>query len=348
MIGKGAKALNRDRVENAEDSNFDLSHPLVGLSLGILGTVLVQSSSVSTTTIVSMVGSVLTIPEAVPMVIGANIGTTVTNTIVSVGHVSRDAEFRRAFAAATIHDFFNLLATIILLPIELMTGFISKSAVYVVETLNLDPESGAEFKSPIKSAVGSVSKGIHGVLKDLFGPGGTVPAVILMLLALLLIFVCLALITKNMRHLIADRLEASMNSVLAKSGLLGLGIGIVLTIAVQSSSITTSILVPMCGAGVLRLSNAYPIILGANLGTTTTALLASIVRGPAGLTVAVVHLLFNTLGIVLLYPIPAARRIPMILAEKLAEIATRRKIFVLAYMVGVFLLLPALIVLILS
>ena len=85
------------------------NNPFVALLLGILATALVQSSSTVTSVIVGLVAGGLPIGMAIPMVMGANLGTTITNTIVSMGHVRDRAEFRRAFAAATVHDFFNLL-----------------------------------------------------------------------------------------------------------------------------------------------------------------------------------------------------------------------------------------------
>lgn len=53
---------------------------------------------------------------------GANIGTSVTNTIVALGQVGDRDEFRRAFAGATVHDMFNWLTVIIMLPIEWISG----------------------------------------------------------------------------------------------------------------------------------------------------------------------------------------------------------------------------------
>ncbi len=113
-----------------------VTNPLAGLFAGILATVLVQSSSVSTSTIVGLVGTgTLSIAAAVPMVMGANIGTSVTNTLVSLGHIRRPEEFRRAFAGATVHDFFNLLAVAVFLPLELATGFLSRTAQWLADLL---------------------------------------------------------------------------------------------------------------------------------------------------------------------------------------------------------------------
>ena len=138
----------------------------------------------------------------------------------------------------------------------------------------------------------------------------------------------------------ADRIEQWLNRVLSRSGLLGLAIGAVITAAVQSSSITTSLLVPMFGAGVLTLEAGFPIMLGANIGTTITALLASTVTGPAGLTIAVVHLLFNVSGTLIFFPVKSVRRIPIRLSEKLADLAVRNWIWIVVYVVGVFIVVP--------
>jgi sodium-dependent phosphate cotransporter len=160
-------------------------------------------------------------------------------------------------------------------------------------------------------------------------------------IALALIAVCLIYITRNMRVLISGPLELALNRVLGKSGFLGILVGTLMTIAVQSSSITTSLLVPMCAAGVLTLRNAFPIMMGANIGTTVTALLASLAAdNQAGLTIALVHTLFNLIGVCILYPIPAVRRIPLRLARLLAVRAQRNVLWVVFYVVGVFILLP--------
>ena len=90
--------------------------------IGIIVTVLVQSSSTSTSIIVGLVSTGLPVKTAIPMVMGANIGTSVTNTIVSFTQMSEREEFKRAFAAATVHDMFNWLTVIILVLVESVTS----------------------------------------------------------------------------------------------------------------------------------------------------------------------------------------------------------------------------------
>jgi sodium-dependent phosphate cotransporter len=318
-----------------------IRNPFAGLSLGVLFTVLVQSSSTTTSTIVAVVGSgTLSVQAAVPMIMGANIGTTVTNTLVSLGSIRRSREFQRAFAAATVHDFFNLLCVAVLLPVELATRVLSNSAAWMTGLLAGGAATGGKYDSPVKGAIKGAHKALLGGLEAV-GLEGTALGVAALVLGIGLTMVSLFYITRNMRRVLAGNIERAMNRALERSGLVPLGIGIALTIAVQSSSITTSLLVPMCAAGVLSLHNAFPVMLGANIGTTVTALLASLAQDrPEALTIALVHLLFNCAGVLLFYPFPAMRRIPIEMALGLARLATRSRLWVLAYVVGIFVLLP--------
>jgi solute carrier family 34 (sodium-dependent phosphate cotransporter) len=318
-----------------------VSNPISGLCAGLLATVLVQSSSVSTSTIVGMVGAgTLPVSLAVPMIMGANIGTTVTNTLASLASIRRPEEFRRAFAAATVHDFFNLFAVLLLLPLELLTGLLSGTADYLSDNLR-----GAEFTTgePRRSAIRVAVRYPVGMIRDMIEPGPTM-SVIFLVLGLGLIFLALTLITKNMRRLVADQVEQVMNRIIGRGGgAAGIVVGIGVTVAVQSSTITTSILVPLVAAGLLTLRSCYPITLGANVGTTITALLASLaVVRPEGLTIALVHTMFNVTALILIYPVRQVRDIPVRLAEATAELAVRNHTIVFAYVVGLFLVLPLL------
>jgi solute carrier family 34 (sodium-dependent phosphate cotransporter) len=274
------------------------------------------------------------------MIMGANIGTTVTSTLASLGSIRRADEFRRAFAAATVHDFFNLFAVLVLLPLELLTGVLSSAAEWLTEILrgaDFDPTQPA--KSPIRVAV----KLPVGWAEGLIEPGALSAAVFLGL-GLALIFFALAFITRNMRRLVAGGVERAMNRLIGRGGgAIGILVGIGVTVAVQSSTITTSILVPLVAAGILTLQSSYPITIGANIGTTITALIASLaVMRPEGLTIALVHLLFNLTATALIFPIPQIRLIPVRLAEGIATIAIRRRVIVFVYGVSVFLILPIL------
>ncbi len=341
----GIKVLGADTQERLFST---VSNPLAGLFVGILATVLVQSSSASTSIIVGLVASgAVSLDAAVPMIMGANIGTTVTNTLVSLGHVRQTREFERAFAAATVHDFFNVFAVAVLLPLELATGMLSKAATWASE--RLVGSSGSSWKSPIKSWVNWPVDRLRDMVEWVSTATGYV-SVALVSLGLVIILTSLTFITKNMRRLVADRVERSLNTMLGRGGgALAMLLGLVVTIAVQSSSITTAILVPLAASGVLSLRNAYPVTLGANVGTTVTAVLAAMAASRTdALTIAFVHTLFNVTGIVLLYPVPALRDLPIRAAEALARLAAHRRRWALVYVVTMFLVVPVLGVIVLN
>jgi len=316
------------------------SNPFVALFIGVFATVLFQSSSTTTSLIVGMVSSgALGISGAIPMIMGANIGTTVTNTIVSVGHINKGNEFKRAFAASTVHDFFNILAVIIIFPIEITFHFIEKLARTLAEilfgsVLNVDV---LQAKSPIKAAVKSGAKLIESFTFD--------NNIVYLVISVLITFLCLASIVKLLRSLVLEKIEAFFDQYIFKTALRAIGFGIILTIMVQSSSITTSLVVPLAGAGVLTLQKIFPFTLGANIGTTVTALLAALTGTVAALIAAISHLLFNIFGILIIYCIPQLRAIPLMLAEKISELSVKNKFIPIIYLLIMFGAIPLSIIL---
>ena len=329
--------------EGVQEQLFtSVNNPIAALCVGILATVLAQSSSVTTSTIVGLVGTgLLPVEAAVPMIMGANIGTTVTATLVSLGHLRRSNEMRDAFAAATVHDYFNLLAVAVLLPLELTTHVLARSATWLTD--RLVGAGGGTFNSPIQAAVKGPARWVRSVV-EATGASGTLLGVLLIVVGLLFIFLALAFITSNMKALVADRMEQSINAFLARSGgAAAMLLGLVITMAVQSSSITTSIMVPLAASGVLTLRSVYPVTLGANVGTTITGILASLaISRPEALTIALVHTLFNIGGILLFYPVPAMREIPLRLATATGEFAGRRPVAVVSAVGFCFVVVPAL------
>ena len=334
----GISAFGGDFVDGVFAS---VVNPLAGLAAGILATVLVQSSSVTTATIVGLVGSgALPVETAVPIVMGANIGTTVTNTLASLGHVRQGPYFERAFAAATMHDYFNIIAVAILLPLEVAFGLVSTIATGAAESFGDLLPRGGTGSSPIKDAISAPVNWFEETIASLGWDSAA--GAILLVTGLILIFSALWVITRQMKRVMSGRMETAINGILGKgAGIGALGVGLLMTMAVQSSSITTSLLVPLVAAGVLTLENAFPVTLGANVGTTITALLASLAADSSdALVIAMAHVTFNVIGILIIYPWPVLRRIPLWLAQVTAAAATRRKSLVAGYVVGLFVLLP--------
>lgn len=342
-LGAGFRLLGEDVL----DSFFEATqNPFIGLMVGILATTLVQSSSVTTSMIVGLVAAPVNpipIANAVPMIMGANIGTTVTNTLASMAHIGRKEEFRRAFSVATVHDFFNYMAVLILLPLEIFTGFLRRSATVLSDVLA--GFGGADYESPIKAAIKAGSVPIEATLSALL-PTERAMAVAYIVVSAALIFATLISIVRIMRSSMQERMEVLVSRALARNAWIAIAVGIIATVMVQSSSITTSLMVPLAGAGVLTLNQAFPVTLGANLGTTVTALLAALAatdqNAQAGLTIALVHLLFNLSGTILIYPYEPIRRIPLRMARGLADLAVKSKVLAIGYVALLFYAVPVL------
>ena len=343
-LGDGFKLLGQDVVEGFFRATAD---PFVGLIVGLLATTLVQSSSVSTAMIVGLVAAPenpLPLSNAVPMIMGANIGTTVTNTIVSLAHMGRREEFEKAFPVAICHDVFNYICVLLLLPLEVYTGFLQKTAT-TLGTLVQD-FSGYQYESPLKTLLSAGMKPITLAVESIFLNAGP-QAIVLIGLSVTLIFTALYLLVRVLRSLVDTKVEGIVDKSLGSSPLLAILVGITITVMVQSSSITTSVLVPLAAAGLLSLERAFPITIGANIGTTITALLAALgVAGAnaiAGLEIALVHLFFNISGTLLIYPVKAIRRVPLRAAQALTQVAIRSRRLTVVVVAALFYGVPTLI-----
>ena len=344
-LGDGFRLLGRDLL----DAFFTTTeNPFMALMVGILATTLVQSSSVTTVMVVGLVAAPenpLPVANAVPMIMGANIGTTVTNTVVSLAHMGRRDEFFRAFSVATCHDFFNFMTVAVLLPLEITTGYLRRAAVALASTFG--GVSGVTYENPLKKALKTGLEPLKSLAGALF-EAEQAQGVLLVLISGLFIFGALLLLVRVMRAATQSSIEVFITRFLGRSALVSILLGAVLTVMVQSSSITTSLLVPLAGAGLLTLEQAFPVTIGANVGTTVTALLATLAvsgaNAHAGVEIALVHLLFNLSGIALIYPVPFIRRLPLVAARSLARAAVESRKWALVYVLGLFYGLPAILV----
>ncbi len=290
------------------------SNPVAGLIIGIVATSIIQSSSTTTSIVVGLVaGGAFSLQSAIPILMGANIGTTITNTLVSMGHVTHRVEFRRAFSASIVHDFFNICAVIALFPLEIHFHLIEKTAEAMGNSFT--HAGGMKLFNPLKAIINPAIDLLHGMFEFL-----PYESVFLMILALVFIFSALTFLIKTIRSLVLNKLEHIINNYLFKNDFFGFVLGILMTAIVQSSSVTTSLIVPLAGAGVISIRQIFPYTLGANIGTTFTALLAAMTtQNPVAVTAAFAHLVFNIFGIALFYPI---RFIPIRAAEFVGEKAS--------------------------
>jgi len=316
------------------------SNPFVGLFIGILATSIVQSSSSTTSIVVGMVaGGALEISNAIPIIMGANIGTSITSTIASLPQINRSNEFRRAFAAATVHDIFNFLSVIVLFPLQLTTNFLGIVSVALADSFK--DVGGLNFLNLVKAITKPVANFIIELIKNIFEDGILYKWIVL-IISLIFLFFALKYMTASLKILIMSKAKAWFDQLLFKNAPRAMAVGLILTILVQSSSITTSLVISMAGAGLLTLIQIFPYTLGANVGTTITAILAALVTGNiAAVTVAFAHLIFNLVGIIIWWPL---KIVPITLAQKFAEYSTKNKLIPLAYVVILFFIIPLLVI----
>lgn len=338
MIGSGFKVATGD---HAKELFSFASNPIMGLIIGMVATALIQSSSTVTSIIVGMVAGGLPITIAIPMMMGANIGTSITNTLVSLGHVARKDEFQRAFNAATIHDFFNVMSVLIFLPLEMAFGVLEYLSGAIVALLDTGSTSGMDGFNPIKAITQPALDVVSGMLSAL---PSVYPGVFKILIGIGLIVLSITYMGRIMKSLMVGKAKEILHRSIGKGPLSGITSGALMTVLVQSSSTTTSLVVPLVGSGILKAKDIYPFTLGANVGTCITALIAALgvvgVNAGFALQIAIVHLLYNVIGVTLIYGLPMLRNIPLDLSYKLSVMVADTKLYGVAYIGGLFFCMP--------
>jgi sodium-dependent phosphate cotransporter len=405
LMGNAFKGLSG---RGAAQMIGSVDNPVAGVAFGVLGTVLLQSSSTSTSVVVTMVAAdILSVHNAIPIIMGANIGTSVTSSIVSHVHITDKQEFKRGFQGATVHGAFNFLTVLILFPLEVSTGVLAMTSNSVAEmVLGADLQ---KWDSPVKVLTKPATKPIIGIDKDLIKEvakgctpckktddglckhdvkegdsyvkgtmacddsfchdvkkvddekynfciseeewtrkhmeeerivksgyarelGDVVGSTVVLMFALFLLCFALYWIVRILHYLVlasgrqsgeGDEQSKFMKitrKVLGMNPVLSIIYGALMTIAVQSSSIVTSTLTPLVALGIITLEEVLPLTLGANIGTTCTAFIASVVSGSQdAIQVSICHLFFNILGILIWFPIPAMRKVPLAWARLMGE-----------------------------
>ena len=338
IIGTGFKIATSDQAE----SLFEFAkNPVAALVIGMTATALIQSSSTVSSIIVAMVAGGLPISIAIPMIMGANIGTSITSTLVSLGHIRNKEEFQRAFSAATVHDFFNVMAVFIFLPLEMLFGLLAKISSSIINLFSGGVELSSSGFNPIKMVTGPVKNFIADLVSSL---PEIAQGIVLASIGLILIIVSISMMAKVMRKLMVGRARDILHKAIGKNAITGISSGTVVTVLVQSSSTTTSLMVPLVGTGVLKTRDVYPFTLGANIGTCITALIAALAAtgeyAVFAMQIAIVHLCFNALAVTMIYGIPLLREIPIKMSEILSHAVADKKVLGLAYIASLFFVVP--------
>lgn len=313
------------------------SNPFTGLFIGLLVTAIIQSSSATTSIVVALVASgSITLPAAVPIIMGANIGTTITSTIVSLGFITKKKEFRRAVAAGTYHDFFNILTTIILFPLEYYFGFLSGMARNIATRFFHEPAGAVSVDF---SFLGGRFESLINLLKGMINNG-----FLLGFLSIALLFGSIIFFRKVITHILGFGTPEKFQRFFFRNTLKSFGWGLLTTAAIRSSTVTTSLVVPLVAKKVVKLKSAVPFILGANIGTTITAFLAATFNSNAAISIAIAHFLFNLIGVLIFLPIPFVKDIPLKLANGLGRLTLRYRLVGFSYLLFTFFFIPFLLI----
>ncbi|TDH65545.1 hypothetical protein CCR75_005691 [Bremia lactucae] len=334
---------------------FDFAdNPVAGLMIGTIATALLHSSGTVTSIVVALVGSGgMTIRQGVYVIMGANIGTCITCIMVAFGQVGDRARFQRAMAAATVHDMYNLWSVFVLFPIEIVLHPLEKLSL----AMSNAQTNGGAFSSPVDTIVNPLAKEILVVDKkaiyavatgsevcepsQTFVEGGMFKGSSMSDGAIgsitALIGFCILMLAKVFK----GPTKRLISKLLNYNGYINIVVGTMITFCVHSSTVVTSTLTPLAGLGVISLEQVYPLVIGANLGTTGTALLAALVTGKSdSVAIALVHFWFNFFGILLFYPIPITRRPILSWARSLAFSSAAWPLTAVIFLVVLFLLAP--------
>jgi sodium-dependent phosphate cotransporter len=340
MMGGGLQQAAQDGRNEETIRGFIESFsrsPVVALFIGVIVTAVFQSSSFTTSLVVGLVAArTLTVAQAIPLVMGANVGTTVTNTLVSLGHLSRRDEFRRAFAGAVVHDIFNLLTVAVLFPIEVAFHPLEWAAARLSPTAGV--VEGQKFPGLLDYICDPVIDAFIG-FNRLVGMGNTASGIVVTIVAAALLFLSLVYTVKVLKRLVLVRVERFFDRVLFRNALMSFLVGLVLTFIVQSSSVATSMIVPLLGAGLLSLPQVFPYTVGSNIGTTIKMMLVALATGqPACVQIAWVHLLFNCAGGAIFMPL---KFVPIGIATYLGRKVEKNRAYAIVHLAFVFIIIPA-------
>ncbi|WKY16791.1 hypothetical protein Q1695_001421 [Nippostrongylus brasiliensis] len=302
--------------------------------------------------------------------------------------------FRRAFAAATLGDVFNVCCIFVILPLELATGFIEKLSWLIVDPLIA--EQGISLKTldlltdPVNRMILEVNEPElrNATIDDDFFPpdhsfvyrcvfrngsriyncpythifaysslSDTVIGWIVLLGSIVVLIFCLIGIVYLIQALLQGPSAKYVRGLLSRecpgrwkfcTGYTVMLVGLIITLAIQSNNIFSSSLTPLVGSGVITLDQMYPLLLGANIGGSFSAVLAALTadgsRFEKTLQMAVCQVLYNIIGTFMFYLIPWTRVLPIYLARRLGEVTDQYRWFIVVFILVFFVLIPAVVI----
>ncbi|MGY6520330.1 MAG: Na/Pi symporter [Mongoliitalea sp.] len=333
MLSVSMTKLNSDLAREIFQAT---NNPFVGLFIGLLITAMVQSSSTVTAMIVAVVASgSITLQQAVPMVMGANIGTTITSTLVAFSYIMKKNEFKKALSAGVLHDVFNILTVLILFPLEIYFGLLSSAASYLTHALF---ENNTKYASDYAYNV-IFTRPITLWISNLISS-----PILMMLLSILLVFAAIKFLSDTVFKSYISSNYAKVSKFIFKQPFWAFFYGVFFTAAVQSSTVTTSLIVPAVANRKVSLLKAFPFIIGANIGTTITAAIAALYKNEAAIALAMMHFLFNIIGAMIFLPFTPIRNIPVRISTFIGTESVKTRLVGFAYILFTFFIIPFLLI----
>ncbi|MEM9832243.1 MAG: Na/Pi symporter [Bacteroidota bacterium] len=313
------------------------TNPFIGLFIGLLLTAVIQSSSISTSIIVALVGSgTISLSAAVPIVMGANVGTTLTSTIVSLSYITHKRAFRKAISAGVVHDVYNIILVVLLFPLEHYYQALSRTSLWLVNSLSI---TNVQSDDNLVYLGFSPDGGLGESFLDTIGINW-----LLLILSFSMLFFSIKYISNIISKSLIGESKDKLKEYLFHNPYKAFLWGGTLTAAVQSSSITTSLIIPLVATSKVSLMKSFPFIIGANIGTTITALVASFFATEVAVSIAIVHLLFNLLGVLIFLPLSSMRRIPVTIAAFFGHLTLRNRLYGFLYIILMFFIIPFLLI----
>jgi sodium-dependent phosphate cotransporter len=307
--------------------------PFIAIFIGLLSTALIQSSSSVTSIAVAIVASqAITLEMGIYIIMGANVGTTITSNIISLGFITNKPLFRKALSAAAAHDFFNMLTVIILFPLEHYYQILSKAAKMVAGLVSRDP---VDVNYSISDSGIFWLNSLATRLYDIVGISW-----IVLVISMVILVLSIKMFSSYSYRLMIGSSRDKIQSFIFDKPVKSFSWGVIITGALQSSSITTSLVVPLVATRKITLHAVFPFIMGANIGTTITALMAGFLKTEVALSLAIAHLLFNLIGVLIFFPFSTIRMIPEYLASHFGRIASERRFIFFLYILMTFFLIP--------
>ncbi|MEJ6013127.1 Na/Pi symporter [Corynebacterium sp. H127] len=348
LVTDGVQALG---ISVMSDLVARATNPLLAVLIGVLSTFIVQSSTIVTTVTVAAVGSGLVpLDLAVMLIMGANLGTCFTAQLVSFGLFRRKQNFTPAIAAAMTHWWFNFFSIFAFFFIELLFHPLTRVSAWLTDALLGSPDAPIPTTGLVAQVVRPIVRaiGVEGLIGRLATPALAATACIL--LGILAITLAVQLTTilfsdimaASSRIMLENSARRENNVISIKNFLVGLG----LTLMTHSSSATVCSVVPIAGTRSISLRSAFSIILGANLGTTLTAVLSVFALSgdfsAVAMQAALIHVLFNATGVATVFLVRPVGSAIISLSEFSAAQSAKAPALALLAIIASYTLVPAL------